>query len=128
AFRQSYPAENQLRLTGNFRSTRAICALAATLRSEGTPDRSLGATAASAQPILIYPYEAGVTPDIGVWSGQCISQLLESTATSIVLAHKQNSAQRAVGRDSPDGCTSRIAALARTVSVVHSESLTLRPR
>ncbi|MCU1382602.1 MAG: ATP-dependent helicase UvrD/PcrA [Acidobacteria bacterium] len=128
AFRQSYPAENRLRLTGNFRSTPAICALAATLRSEGTADRSVGATAGSAQPILVYPYSGAVTPDIGVRSGQCISQLLESTATSIVLAHNRNSALRAVGRDSPEGGTSRIETLARTVAVFHSESVNLRAR
>lgn len=128
AFRETYSADNQLRLTGNFRSTPAICALAATLRSDRIPDRSIGATSTSTQPILVCPYEGDVSHVIGAWSGQCISRAAEPNATSIVLAHKRNSAQKAVGRDSPDGGTSRIAALARAVAAFHSESVSLRVR
>jgi ATP-dependent DNA helicase UvrD/PcrA len=128
AFRETYAPENRLRLTGNFRSSPAICALAATLRSEGIPDRSIGATAQSAQPILLCPYDGEVSSDIGTWSGQCILRAIDPIAISVLLAHNRNSAQRAVGRDSPDGGTSRIAALARAVAAFHSESVSLRSR
>ncbi len=128
AFRETYLPENRLRLTGNFRSSPAICALAATLRSDQTPDRSIGASAASIQPVLVCPYDGEVSPALGAWSAQCISRVFAASATSIVLAHKRNSAQRAVGRDSPDGGTSRIASLARAVAAFHSETVSLRAR
>jgi DNA helicase II / ATP-dependent DNA helicase PcrA len=128
AFRESYAPESRPRLTGNFRSSPPICGLAATLRSDRVADRSVGETAQSVQPVVVCPYDGDVSPDIGEWARTVLSGILGETATSVVLAHKRKSAQKAVGRDSPDGGTSRIAALARAVAGFHSESVSLRAR
>lgn len=128
AFRESYAPGSRLRLTGNFRSSPPICGLAATLRSDRVADRSIGETAQCGQPVVICPYDGDISPDIGEWAGPLLCGILGNTATSVVLAHKRKSAQKAVGRDSPDGGASRIAALARAVAGFHSESVSLRGR
>jgi hypothetical protein len=127
-FGASYALESRVRLTGNFRSSPPIFGLAATLRSDRVADRSVGETAQSVQPVVVCPYDGDVSPDIGEWAGPVLSGILGETATSVVLAHKRKSAQKAVGRDSPDGGSSRIAALARAVAGFHSESVSLRGR
>lgn len=128
SFRDSYAAESRLRLTGNFRSSPPICGLAATLRSDRVPDRSVGDTAQFAQPVVVCSYDGDVSPHIGEWVRLLLSGILGEAATSVVVAHKRKSAEKAVGRDSPDGGTSRIATLARAVAGFHSDSVSLRGR
>jgi len=53
AFKETYPVDSHLRLTGNFRSSPAVCRLAATLRSGGQVDQSAGDTANVTHPVLL---------------------------------------------------------------------------
>jgi len=93
-----------------------------------TPAESVRETAQFLQPVVICPYDGDVSPDIGEWAGSLLPGILGEAAISVVLAHKRKSAQKTVGRDSPDGGTPRIATLARAVAAFHSESVSLRGR
>ncbi len=117
-FSTQYATDDRLRLTGNFRSSKPICALAATLRSRSTPDVALGPDANAIHPVHILDYHGRTVP---ASVGQKFKQLLEDTGidsrASIVLGHKRNSALRASGSTSASGTlgSSRVETLAQAV-------------
>jgi superfamily I DNA/RNA helicase len=59
-FKDTYPIASHKELTGNFRSSPAICQLAASLRREGQVDRSLGESAMLTIQFYFLPTVAGV--------------------------------------------------------------------
>jgi hypothetical protein len=61
-FSQAYGADNNLELSGNFRSSPAICRCAATLRSRAEPDQALGENAAVTLPVYVLKYEGNTPP------------------------------------------------------------------
>jgi DNA helicase II / ATP-dependent DNA helicase PcrA len=61
-FSQIYGAANNLGLSGNFRSSPAICRCAATLRNRAEPDEALGENAAVTLPICILKYNGNAPP------------------------------------------------------------------
>jgi superfamily I DNA/RNA helicase len=88
----------RLPLTGNFRSSPAICRLAATLREDRpTPDTPLGPYKDDATPIRILPYRDKPSSDLGK---SFLSQLEGCSCVperSCVLAHKASVAAKSVG-------------------------------
>ena len=72
----SYDPANRLNLTGNFRSSPAICALAATLRDRVAPDDSVGETATIREPVHILEYH-GVSVPAAI--GRKFFQLMETS-------------------------------------------------
>jgi superfamily I DNA/RNA helicase len=127
AFRIQYKPDNQIPLTGNFRSSGAICTFAATLRNRVAPDIARGPHAEVSHPIYILEYGARTAPGvIGLNFQELLDRLGLNSRESIVLAHKRNSALRAVGMSSfsgPPG-TSKVEAMARAVGEFWSASAT----
>ena len=120
AFAETYANENRLTLTGNFRSSSAICSLAASLRTRGTPDVPVGMSATLAHPILLYAYEARtVSPRIGEWFASVAAGAPFAIPQSnlIILGHSERSACLASGNvsTSVDG-QSKIDRLARSLN------------
>lgn len=131
AFKETYPDKSRLSLTGNFRSSPAICKLAATLRNAGQADDSVGETANVAHSVLLVGYSGrSPSPAIGrVFLDHIIDLGLEAT-NAIVLAHSGAVAQRAcsgVALNKANG-TSRIESLARMVAEFWSIGATARSR
>ncbi|MCS6053055.1 ATP-dependent helicase [Klebsiella variicola subsp. variicola] len=129
-FKDTYPIAAQKGLTGNFRSSPAICQLAATLRREGQIDRSLGESADVDYPVLLLTYGGrGPTAIIGQAFLRRIRELgLESTK-AIILAHSGKVALQAAGFTSSISTgNSRIELLARKVSEFWSPAATPRTK
>jgi DNA helicase II / ATP-dependent DNA helicase PcrA len=131
-FQQTYAANDRLNLTGNFRSSRPICALASTLRTRNTPDESLGSTKEVNIPMhLIFYSGQSVTPAIGDKFFELITNFHIDPARSVILAHARRIACRAAGviLSSDDTGNSRVAALARaTICEFWSSSASNRTR
>ncbi|WP_186249939.1 ATP-dependent helicase [Burkholderia gladioli] len=129
-FKETYPIESRRSFTGNFRSSPAICRLAATLRSVGQVDESVGETANVAHPVLLLTY-GGRVPNatIGRAFLDHITELGLDSKDAIVLAHSGKVAQRAAGvvPSDSDG-NSRIESLARKVAEFWSPAATVRSR
>lgn len=130
-FKETYPVESHLALTGNFRSSSTVCRLAATLRSQGQIDESVGATANVAHPVFLLTY-SGRNPGatIGRAFLERITELGLNSADAIVLAHSGKVAQRASGGviSSDSNGSSRVESLARKVAEFWSPAATARSR
>ena len=130
-FKETYPVESHRVLTGNFRSSPAICRLAATFRNTGQIDESVGATANVAHPVLLLTYN-GRSPSatIGRAFLERIVELGLDPVGAIVLAHAGKVAQRASGgviSSDPNG-SSRVESLARNIAEFWSPAATARSR
>lgn len=129
-FKETYPVESHRRLTGNFRSSPAVCQLAATLRNAGQVDLSVGDTANVEHPILLLTYGGrGPTATIGQAFLDRVAELGLDSTNSIILAHSGKVAQRAIGvtTNNSNG-SSRIELLARKVTEFWSPAATARSR
>lgn len=97
-FKANYAAENQLSLTGNFRSSPHICRLAASLRDRADPDNAIGDNGGVETPIQILVYGATVQPTIG----ECVAALAAEHNIPLdqtyILAHGRNPALKAAGK------------------------------
>jgi ATP-dependent DNA helicase UvrD/PcrA len=118
-FAQSYRIEDRLTLTGNFRSSPAICNLAASLRRNTTSDTSLGDSRDIEHPISIYVYPGQIaSADIGHWFISLAGDpnIDIPPADLIVLAHSERAARLASGSFYlPPSGTSKIEQLACAV-------------
>lgn len=126
-----YDPANRLNLTGNFRSSPAICAVAATLRDRDAPDDSVGETASIRKPIHILEYRGATVPDaIGRKFLQLIGNSEIDTRNGIILAHARRVAWRACGfgAGSDVGGDSNVAKIARAIGAFWSSSASGRRR
>ncbi|EBJ2702480.1 ATP-dependent helicase [Salmonella enterica subsp. enterica serovar Infantis] len=130
AFKETYLVDSHLGLTGNFRSSPAVCKLAATLRNGGQEDQSVGDTANVAHPVLLLTYGGrGPTAAIGRAFLDRIAELTLDSTDAIVLAHSGKVAQRAAGVvPSDSNGSSRIESLARKTAEFWSPAATARTR
>jgi superfamily I DNA/RNA helicase len=130
AIAHRYHPQNRLTLTGNFRSSPAICGVAATLRTRAVPDTSLGDTAAITNPVHILVYQgASVSDGIGQKFCELIQASGIATKDSIVLAHSRKNALRSCGSGcEEDAGDSRTARIARAVGIFWSSSASNRAR
>ena len=130
-FKETYSIETHRGLTGNFRSSPAVCRLAATLRSAGQIDESVGTTANVAHPVLLLTY-SGRSPSatIGRAFLERVTELGLNSADAIVLAHSGKVAQRASGGaiSGDSNGSSRVESLARKVAEFWSPAATARSR
>lgn len=130
-FKNTYPLGSRLALTGNFRSSPAVCGLAATLRAAGQADASVGTTVNVSTPILLITYRGQrASSAIG---GAFLNRLVELGVTSsdaIILAHSGKVAQSAAGVASLSNSngTSKIELLARKVADFWSPAASARSR
>ncbi len=129
-FKESFAPESQLRLTGNFRSSRAICRLSSTLKNNQLVDEALGATAGAPHPVVMLVYAGRVTEEIGDSFVSWLTELEVAHEGSIVLAHTGSVAQKASGGQEPSDTTgsSRVEQVARAVAEFRSPSATARSR
>jgi DNA helicase II / ATP-dependent DNA helicase PcrA len=130
-FKETYPVESHQGLTGNFRSSPAVCRLAATLRSAGQVDQSVGDTANVAHPILLLAYSGrGPSAPIGQAFLDRVVELGLDSTDAIILAHSGKVAQRAAGGvvSSDSNGSSRVESLARKVAEFWSPAATARSR
>lgn len=129
-FKETYPAESHLRLTGNFRSSPAVCRLAATLRNTGQVDEPVGNAASIEHPVLLLTYSGrGPTKIIGQAFIDRVTELGLDSTKAIVLAHSGKIALRAVGASTNDSNgSSRIESLARKVAEFWSPTATARSK
>src|SRR5262249_15638287 len=118
------------RLSGNFRSSPAICRFAATLRSRAEPDEALGENAAITLPVYILKYEGSAPPaSIHVSFNKLCQQAGIAVAARIGLAHARASARSACGLGSEtDGGDSKVARLARAAGTYHAKATSGRTR
>jgi len=130
AFKETYLVGSHLGLTGNFRSSPAICQIAATLRSAGQADQSVGDTANVAHPVLLLTYGGrSPTATIGRAFLDWVAELGLDSTDAIILAHSGKVAQRAAGVVTSDSNgSSRIESLARRTSEFWSPAATARSR
>ncbi|QOL13486.1 ATP-dependent helicase [Dickeya dianthicola] len=129
-FKETYPIESHRKLTGNFRSSPAVCQLAATLRNAGQVDHPIGETANVEHPILLLTYGGrGPAAMIGQAFLDRVAELGLDSTDAIILAHSGKVAQRAAGIAPNDSNgTSRIESLARKVAEFWSPAATARSR
>jgi len=117
-FSAQFASCDRLPLTGNFRSSKPICALAATLRARSTPDVAVGPYANEIHPVQILEYHGRTVP---VAVGRKFNRLVEDAGIesrgSILLGHKRTSALRASGSTSVSGTqgSSRVETLANAI-------------
>lgn len=109
-----YDQANRLPLTGNFRSSPAICALASTLRLDRRMDEPLGRYKDVEGSILLLGYRgASISPEIGRAFTAQMERFEVPSENSIVLAHARRTARVAAGipteRDVGNSRTERIA-------------------
>lgn len=129
-FKETYSAESHLGLTGNFRSSPAVCRLAATLRNAGQTDQSVGDTANVEHPVLLLTYGGrGPTATIGQAFLDRVAEVGLDSTDAIILAHSGKVAQQAAGAIPNDSNgSSRIESLARIVAKFWSPVATARSK
>lgn len=130
-FQGTYHQNSQHSLSGNFRSSPAICLLAASLRNTGNVDRAVGECADITHPVIVLTY-GGNNPNasIGRIFSEQVTVLGISMMKAIILAHASRVAQRAAGEldlASPNG-NSHVEVMARAVSEFWSSAATSRSR
>lgn len=130
AFAEAYGADDHLGLSGNFRSSPAICSCAATLRARAEPDEALGGNAAVILPVYILKYEENSPPgSIHLYFNNLAQQAGISEADRMILAHARTSARNACGLAAEtEGGDSKVARIARAVGAFHAKGTSGRLR
>ncbi len=129
-FKATYPIESHRKLTGNFRSSPAICKLAATLRTTAQADNSVGDASNVGHPVQLLTYGGrGPTATIGQAFLDWLAEHHFDSTDAIVLAHSGKVALRATGTAPNDSNgNSRIEELARKVAAFWSPTATARSK
>lgn len=131
AFGDTYAKEDRKSLSGNFRSSRPVCMLAATLRTDRNSDNPVGKTATITHPVKLVTYPGRSDQGrIGTHFLRELDRLGIPPGDAIILAHAHKTAQRATGdplHETPSGA-SRVEGLARAVGEFWSPSSTGRRR
>lgn len=121
----------KLELKGNFRSSKIICAAAATLRGRPQPDLAVGDHRDADHPVWIVTYKQSVEAKAAVAKAftELVTRLEIDPAKSVVLAHRRAMAER-VAANPPQsiGGTSRLGWLAGCVAGYHAEGASGRQR
>ena len=130
AFGAHYPAVDQREFTGNFRSSPAICKLAATLRARAEPDDALGEYRELADGIHLLKYNGQrPTSYVHVYFNQLAEVAGVLPTARIMLAHSRTAVRHACGLAPEDsGGNSRISNVARAVAIFRAPASTGRAR
>jgi len=116
-FATTYDHNNQLKLTGNFRSSPTICSFAATLRSRTTPDNSIGENTSVTYPVQIICYQGRVTAEIGRQFIEIIERIEPTLEDRMILSHAFRYALQASGNTPPsESGNSNLESMARVVN------------
>lgn len=121
----------KLELIGNFRSSKVICAAAATLRGRPQPDLAVGDHRDVDHPIWILTYKQSVESKAAVAKAftELVTLLEIDPANSVVLAHRRAMAERVAACPPQSiGGSSRLGWLAGCVAGYHAEGASGRQR
>lgn len=122
-FALSFNSDDQLPMSGNFRSSPAICAAISQLRpptTRGAPDRAVGKYKDDTTPVYIISYGGtGVPASIGAGFQTLAASFGISPTQAPVLAATWASAGNAVGRAVPDTGNDKTLLLAEAVMGFH---------
>ncbi len=122
-FARSFEGKDQLPMSGNFRSSPAICTIISQLRppaTRGAPDKAVGNYKDDATPVYILSYGGTSVPaSIGVRFQALAATLGIAPAQAPVLAATWASAGNAVGRAVPDAGNDKTLLLAEAVMGFH---------
>ena len=108
-FARQMPSEP---LTGNFRSSAAICRFAATLRGNGQADNPLGKYSQDTAPIVIIAYGKRLSREIGDCYLQICQALKIAEQECVCLAHQQKHSMVSMGQTGGELGGSKVADLA----------------
>jgi DNA helicase II / ATP-dependent DNA helicase PcrA len=130
AFGALYLEEDQRELTGNFRSSPAICGLAATLRARAEPDEPLGECRELADPVHILKYDGQrPSPSIHVYFNQLAEAGGIPPTARMILGHARTAVRHACGLAPEDsGGNSRVSNVARAITIFRAAGSTGRAR
>lgn len=130
AFGNRYPPNDQLDLTGNFRSSPAICGLAATLRSRVEPDQPLGEFSQLVGGVHLLKYDGRrPPPSVHLYFNGLAEQAAIPAGDRIMLAHGRTTVRHACGLVAEDGAgDSRVSKVARAVGLFRSPASSGRVR
>lgn len=122
-FETTFARDDQLPMSGNFRSSPAICAAISQLRppaTRGAPDKAVGKHKDETGPVYILSYSGSAVPaSIGARFQALATRLGISPAQAPVLAATWASAGNAVGRAVPDAGNDKTMLLAEAVMGFH---------
>lgn len=122
-FEATFASDDQLPMSGNFRSSPAICAAISQLRppaTRGAPDKAVGKHKDEQAPVYILSYSGtGVPASIGARFQTLAASLGILPAQAPVLAATWASAGKAVGRAVPDPGNDKTLLLAEAVMGFH---------
>lgn len=121
AFAQEFPETEQLPMTGNFRSSRAICCAVAAFRpGETAPDEPLGKHQQLKWPVYVLGYPGmGASADVGRQFHRIVTSHGLHPAQCPVLATGWNAASRAIGTPAPKESGQLVLQIASAVSRFH---------
>lgn len=122
-FGATFPATDRLPMSGNFRSTPAICSAIVALRppsARANPDQPLGRYKTDATPVHILSYSgAGVSPAIGREFGKLVQGLGIPLQDAPVLAATRAAGAKAIGQPAPKQTAHKTLLLAEAVTSYH---------
>jgi DNA helicase-2/ATP-dependent DNA helicase PcrA len=122
-FGERFGKADRLLMSGNFRSTSAICSAIVALRaraSRGAPDQALGPLRDDETPVHVLSYGGTSVPaTIGARFGELARSLGISKAEAPILASRLASAGKAIGHPAPKETAHMTLILARAVTDFH---------
>ncbi|MES3084796.1 UvrD-helicase domain-containing protein [Sphingomonas faeni] len=123
SFAERFEDGDRLPMSGNFRSTPAICAAIVRLRppsARGVPDRALGNNKDDPTAVHVISYSGTSVPAaIGVKFGELVKPLGIAVADAPILASRFQSAARAIGHPVPKDTMHKTLVLAKAVTDFH---------
>ena len=112
-------------ITGNFRSSPAICQIAASVRAISQTDESVGETQTEATPIYVYAYKKNQTGEMRNAFLHLLKDKAREVQEAVVLCHHRDTARRvAGGGGQTDHSTLKSVRLMLAVSHIRASSRT----
>lgn len=122
-FGETFPATDRLQMSGNFRSTPAICSAIVALRpltARANPDQPLGRYKTDTTPVHILSYSGANVPSaIGREFGRLVQGLDLPIQDAPVLAATRAACAKAIGQPAPKQTAHKTLLLAQAVTTYH---------
>lgn len=120
---RTYPSNDRLLLSGNFRSSQIICNLSGALKVDKNIDSAVGKEASLEIPIHVLVYQGrAVSENVGSRFQKLLNRFGISASEAKIISHSGKDSHRAVGKKLDYSGTSKISLLANAVRLYHSSS------